>query len=106
MQLMVFTVYDKATKAYLRPFFARTKGEAVRSFVEACNDDKSDFRKYSTDFVLFYLGGWDDANSMFGCGEPDRLISAAECVSDFTAPAPRPGNGADPATAPGSDLPF
>jgi hypothetical protein len=69
-------------KAYLRPFYARTKGEAVRSFVEAVNDGKSDFRKHASDYTMMYLGEFDDATGCFAPIDPERIISALECLAD------------------------
>jgi hypothetical protein len=82
MRLMVYSVHDKAVGAYLQPFFSRSKGEAIRSFTEACNDAKSQFNKYAADYVLFELGSYDDGSSLFACGEPLRVISAIECLFD------------------------
>jgi len=80
MMLQVFTVFDKAVGAYLQPFYSRAKGEAVRSFADACNDEKSNFRKYASDYVLMFLGEFDDQSGTFACVDPVRIISAVECI--------------------------
>lgn len=81
MQLYVFSVFDKAVGAYLQPFYARSKGEALRSFTEACSDDKSPFSKHGTDYVLMFHGVFDDGSGLFSTVEPERLLSANEAVS-------------------------
>lgn len=80
MQLFVFSVYDKAVKAYLQPFYARARGEALRSFTQAVNDRQHNFNKHAADYLLVQLGSFDDVVGMFQCGEPERLVSALECL--------------------------
>lgn len=58
--MKIFTVFDSKAEAYLQPFFARTNGEAVRSFTEAANDSGHNFCKYSGDFTLFEIGEYDE----------------------------------------------
>jgi len=83
MRLYVCSVYDAAVKAFMQPFFCRSKGEAVRSFADACQDDKSNFYKHASDFTLHHLGYFDDAGAQFELlVAPDRLVSANECLVD------------------------
>lgn len=81
MKLCCFAVYDKAVNAYLQPFFARHTNEAVRSFADACNDEKHQFFRHATDYLLMRLGEFEDATGLFSCGEPVRIVSASECLS-------------------------
>lgn len=82
MIMQVFTVFDAAVGAYLQPFFCRSKGEATRSFGEACNDKSKPFFNHPLDFTLVYLGEWDDGGAVFNCAPPVRIVSAHECVVD------------------------
>lgn len=82
MRHQVFCVLDKAVQAYLPPFFARSKGEALRSFSEACNDEKHQFHRHAADYTLVFLGEWEDASGIMECAEPARIISAMECLAD------------------------
>lgn len=86
MILQVFAVYDKAVQAYLQPFYVRSKGEAVRSFTEACNDVNKPFFKHASDYYLVHLGEFNDAAGVFTTGEPVRVISASECIVDEVFP--------------------
>lgn len=88
MKLMVYTVHDKAVNAYLQPFFCRSKGEAIRSFTEACSDGKSNFGKYPLDYTLVELGDYDDVTGLFSSREPMRVVSASEVrpVDDVMPP--------------------
>lgn len=78
MQLYIFSVYDKAVQAYATPMFFRSKGEAVRSFTDAVNQEKSQFATHAADYVLYYIGQFDDNAGMFDSGEPVRVIGADE----------------------------
>lgn len=79
MILQVYTVFDGAVGAHLQPFFCRSKGEAIRSFSEACNDRGKAFYNHPLDFTLVFLGEWDDAGGLFTSYPPLRVISAVEC---------------------------
>jgi hypothetical protein len=78
MILQVFSVFDKAVGAHLQPFFCRSKGDALRSFGDACNDEKHQFYQHGMDYMLVFLGEFDDVSGLFKCGEPSRLLSALE----------------------------
>jgi len=82
MRMQVFAVFDRAVGAFLPPFFSRARGEAIRSFTEACNDDKHSFNKHSADFQLMFLGEFDDASGQFETADPSRLVSASDVLED------------------------
>lgn len=85
--MKIFSVYDKAVKAYLPPFMCRAHGEAVRSFTEAVNDPAKSFGRHATDYLLVYLGEFDDGTGLYDCHEPVRVVSASEVlVSDVIPP--------------------
>ncbi len=65
MIINAYTVYDSATEAHMRPFFAQTDGEAIRSFQDAVNDPQSAFYKHPADFTLFAIGSFDDSLAVF-----------------------------------------
>jgi len=57
----MYTVYDSKAEAFLVPFFMRTKGEALRAWQQAVNDEQTQFSKYPSDFTLFEIGEYDDS---------------------------------------------
>jgi hypothetical protein len=61
----MFTVYDAAAKAFLRPFFTPTEATAIRAFTQEVNTPKTPLNNNPEDFSLFYLGEYDDANGSF-----------------------------------------
>lgn len=78
MKLLGFTVYDSKAEAYLRPFFAGTRGQAMRSFSDAVNDPAHEFNKHAEDYTLFYLGGFNEASGML---EPDQMSSLGNAIT-------------------------
>ncbi|WNK12782.1 MAG: nonstructural protein [Microvirus sp.] len=82
MKLLVCSVYDGAVGAYLQPFFARSKAEAIRSFSDAVGNSESPFAKHKADFTLLVLGAFDDQSGELvysGVG-PEKVITALELV--------------------------
>lgn len=79
----MFAIYDKAVGAFMAPFFCRSKGEAVRSFMDACSDGKTNFCQHPDDFRLFHLGSFDDVTGVLhsDSSHPARVIDARECVN-------------------------
>jgi len=76
MIFKIFTVYDDKTQAYLKPFFASTKGEAMRIFGDACNDPASVFFKHPADYHLSEIGDYNDENAKIIPAKPVNLGSA------------------------------
>lgn len=63
MKIKLFSVFDSKVGAYMQPFYARTSGEAVRSFQDAIVREGSQFGTHAEDFTLFELGTWDDVSA-------------------------------------------
>lgn len=64
MKLLAFSVHDSKAEAFMRPFFAETKGLAVRSFKDACNDPQQEVCKHAEDYTLFHIGAFDQVSGM------------------------------------------
>ena len=74
----IFTVFDSKAAAYLTPFYAQTKGVAIRQFSDAINADPShNFARHPEDFTLFELGTYDDNNSQFTLHDAPQSIGVA-----------------------------
>lgn len=80
MILHMYSVYDKAVNAYLQPFYARSKGEALRAFTEAVNDQKHTFNKHAADYTLMLVGEFDDSSGVIVPVDPRRIVGAIECL--------------------------
>lgn len=64
MRMILFTVYDAAIEAYSPPFCHRTVADAIRVFVEECNNPQSRISKSPEHFHLFAIGTYDDGNGV------------------------------------------
>ncbi len=72
--LLVFAVYDAAAEAFLTPLFYGTKGQAVRSFSDACNDEDHMFRRHADDYTLFHIGSYDPSKgALLPLETPDSM---------------------------------
>lgn len=81
MILKAYSVYDNATQAFMQPFFARTNGEALRSFSDAINDEKSSLSRHLHDYSLFGIGDFNDSNGLLSpLAAPERLLTGTEAL--------------------------
>lgn len=73
------SVFDSKVGAYAQPFYVATRGEAIRSFTDACKDDKLPFSRHPADYRLFALGEFDDSvGRLVSYDNPVPLIGADE----------------------------
>lgn len=90
MIVNIYSVWDEATKAFLQPMYALSKGAIMRGITEACNDVKHDFHKYARDYTLFELGSFDDSNGSFDILPTPRSLGVlVEFINVFRDPNPR-----------------
>lgn len=64
-KLRVYSVFDSKVGAYMSPFYVRSRGEAMRSFGDAVNDENHPFHKHPGDYTLFDLGEYDEGSGKF-----------------------------------------
>lgn len=76
-----YSVFDKAVNAFMRPFYCVARGEALRVFMDAVGDKNSQFCKHPEDYILFQCGEFDDVKGVFTQEEPEKVITALECVA-------------------------
>lgn len=58
--MKIYSVYDSKAEAYMAPWYARTKGEAIRSFEQAVINPETQLNKHPADYTLFELGEFDE----------------------------------------------
>lgn len=73
----VFSIFDSKVEDYGNPFFAPTKGAAIRTFSDACADKSTMFNKHPKDYTLFYLGEFDSSNGAFVLGDAKVPLGSA-----------------------------
>lgn len=82
MNQRVFSIFDMKADAFLQPFFASTKGVAIRQFGGAVNTDGHELNKYSSDYTLFELGEFDERSGAITPHETPRAVCTATDVKE------------------------
>jgi hypothetical protein len=83
MNILVYSVYDAGVKAFGQPLFFRAEGEAIRSWLDACADEKSNMFRHAGDYSFFRLGSYDDAFGQFAnAPTPELVMSALQAKPD------------------------
>lgn len=81
MKMSIFTIYDSATEAYMRPFFAQSPGQALRMFIDDVQEEGTPCNKHPEDYALFEIGIFDDSTSEIINCKPICLQRAHEISS-------------------------
>lgn len=93
MILECYSVFDKAVGAFMPPFYAKSRGEALRMFMDACADTNSSLHKHPGDYTLFRCGEFEDGVGIFASREPERVLGALECLAVEYSPDVVPMKG-------------
>lgn len=80
MKLLVFSVYDRAVDAYMRPWVAQTEGQALRMFSDIANDPNSEVYRHKEHYSLFLIGTFTDHDGELEPCVPKRLAGAHESI--------------------------
>ncbi len=83
MKQMIYSVFDSKAEAFMTPFFAPTRGVALRSFQEAASTAGHEFHKHASDYQLFELGAFEDQGAVIEAhASPVPLCPAQEYLED------------------------
>ena len=74
----ICSIYDKATRAYMRPFTAQAQGQAVRMFEDHVRQPDSELGRHPEDYALFEIATFDDNSGEITPCEPFVLRRAHE----------------------------
>lgn len=81
MKLFMFSIMDRASGVYDRPFVSRSDAEAVRSFTDIACDETHPVGAHPDDFTLFRVGVWDDTTGNIDPQAPEKVINGVEAVA-------------------------
>ena len=81
MRMNVYTIFDVASGAYLRPWFVQADGQALRAFSDLCTDATHEIGKHPEDYSLFRIGTFDDNKGQLVGEAPECLATALEMVA-------------------------
>lgn len=82
MIMLAFAIRDKKAECFMQPWFALTKGAAIRSFTDTVNNPGGEnmIAKHPEDFDLFIVGSFSDLDGTMSSGAEGtvRLITGLE----------------------------
>jgi len=81
MLMQIYSVFDVASGAYMRPFFCQQDGEATRMFSDLCTDAEHPMGKHPKDYSLFRLGSFNDQSALIEGTSPECLCQGLEMVA-------------------------
>ena len=78
MKLKVYSIYDKAAKAYNQPFFTQNKALAIRMFSDNVNSQEATtITNHPEHFSIFEIGEYDDATGLITSHVEPKFVSTA-----------------------------
>lgn len=80
MKLLAFAVHDAASGLYGTPMFLISKGLALRSFSDECNNPQSIINKHAGDYTLFQIGEYDEESGVMTPITPLSCGNAVEFI--------------------------
>lgn len=78
--MKIYAIRDNAIEAYGQPIFVRAQGQAVRSFIDECNNPESQLNKHPADYDLYYIGEYNDVTGELTPHGPERVARATDHV--------------------------
>jgi hypothetical protein len=85
MEKPIICVFDQKAGTFNNPFYADSKGVALREFADVVNrpDENSLIYKHPEDFDLYLLGTWDpQAGSMVLLDQKEHLMNGRTMRTD------------------------
>lgn len=74
-----YAIRDAKTEAFSQPMFFVTRGVAIRSFSEECENQGSALNKHPSDYALFYIGQYDDnSGQLTSSAQPEQIALAID----------------------------
>lgn len=83
METKIFSIFDTATSAYMRPFFAQSSGAAMRSFIDEANKPDNPISDHPECYALFELGTFDDNKGTIETAIPTCICRAHEELNNL-----------------------
>lgn len=81
MKLNIYTVFDSAVGAYMRPFVMQSDGQAVREFMDQAKNPETVVSRHPEDYALFRVGMFDDNKGELVHEIPTCLARAHEVLA-------------------------
>ena len=89
MKLKKYAIKDVQADAFQLPMYRERDEIAIRDFENACVDPNLPFAKNPDDYVLYYIGEYDDENATGSYVDPLRLITGVDACRNRAEKAKR-----------------
>lgn len=76
--MKIYAIRDNAIEAFGQPIFVRAQGQAIRSFIDECNNTESQLSKHPADYDLYYIGEYNDNTGEITPTTPERVARATD----------------------------
>lgn len=86
MITLIFAIWDKKAEAFVNePFYARSKGIAIRAFRDLANSKDNDIGKHPEDYGLHHIGDFNHNNGTILSADeatrsPVHLVNALDLI--------------------------
>ena len=95
MRQNVYSIRDRCSAVYDRPWVAHSDAAAIRSFTDIATDKEHPIGRHPEDFTLFRIGTWDEALGELK-GEPaEKVVNGAEVTTADIIEMARNTEGSD-----------
>jgi hypothetical protein len=81
MRLNMYSIYDRASGVYDRPWCAHSDEMAMRMFGDQATGADTYIGKHPEDFTLFRVGTWDDNKGQIVGEAPEKVVNGVEIVA-------------------------
>ncbi len=81
MRMNIYSVFDVASGAYMRPFFLMSDAQALRSFTDIATDREHEVGKHPEDYSLVRIGTFDDSKASLHPEDVQVLVTALEVIA-------------------------
>lgn len=86
--MRAYAIYDSKGLFFTAPFFQATDGAAIRSLADAVADVNSAIGRHPADYVLFYIGDYDELKGAMAPVLP--LVHVIDAIGLVRVEAPLP----------------
>lgn len=82
MKLKIYSIYDRGTEAYMRPWYAQADNAAIRAFIDTGLDATHEIARHPEDYTLMRIGVFDDNSGEITPEIPKKLLTGLEAIAE------------------------
>lgn len=81
MKTEIYAIYDSKAQIYNKPFHMVNEAVALRTAKDLAFDPQSEIYKNPADYIMFFLGYYDDQSAQFDLCEPKSIVRFHELTA-------------------------